>query len=155
VQHQSWAPFAEELNNMFSHEVLGSIAEKHNKPTAQVVLHWLVQRDVVVIPKSVRTERIVENFDIFDFELSADDMKQISSFDTQESLFPSYHDLKFAKMLGILRVICKPHLFVSPFYNKTPDNTKECLPFTGVLSYVLSFLKWKLKLIIFLRKGLS
>ncbi|CAK4868620.1 unnamed protein product [Aphanomyces euteiches] len=104
VQHQSWAPFAEGLNNMFGNEVLASIAEKHNKSNAQIVLRWLVQRDVVVIPKSVRKERIIENFDIFDFELSADDMKQISSLDTQESLFLSYHDPKFAKMLGTLRV---------------------------------------------------
>ncbi|MGO4548620.1 aldo/keto reductase [Paenibacillus sp. 2TAB23] len=104
VQHQSWAPFAEGLNNMFGNEVLASIAEKHNKSVAQVVLRWLVQREVVVIPKSVRKERIVENFDIFDFELSVDNMKQISSLDTRESLFLSYHDPKFAKMLGTLKV---------------------------------------------------
>jgi 2,5-diketo-D-gluconate reductase A len=104
VQHQSWAPFAEGLNNMFGNEVLISIAEKHNKSVAQVVLRWLVQREVVVIPKSVRKERIVENFDIFDFELSAGDMKHISALDTRETLFLSYHDPKFAKMLGTLRV---------------------------------------------------
>jgi len=104
VQHQSWAPFAEGLNNMFGNEVLASIAEKHNKSVAQVVLRWLVQREVVVIPKSVRKERIVENFDIFDFELSSDDIEQILTLDTRESLFLSYHDPKFAKMLGTLRV---------------------------------------------------
>ncbi|TDF91695.1 aldo/keto reductase [Paenibacillus piri] len=104
VQHQSWAPFAEGLNNMFGNEVLALIAEKHNKSVAQVVLRWLVQRGVVVIPKSVRKERIVENFNIFDFELSADDIEQISALDTRESLFLSYHDPKFAKMLGTLRV---------------------------------------------------
>ncbi|NUU75173.1 aldo/keto reductase [Paenibacillus xylanilyticus] len=104
VQHQSWAPFAEGKGNMFSNEVLASIAEKHNKSVAQVVLRWLVQREVVVIPKSVRKERIVENFDIFDFELSADDMQQIATLDTRESLFLSYHDPKFAKMLGTLKV---------------------------------------------------
>ncbi len=104
VQHQSWAPFAEGLNNMFGNEVLASIAEKYNKSIAQVVLRWLVQREVVVIPKSVRKERIVENFNIFDFELSADDIEQISALDTRESLFLSYHDPKFAKMLGTLRV---------------------------------------------------
>ena len=64
VQHESWAPFAEGRNNMFSNGVLTSIAEKHNKSVAQVVLRWLVQREVVTIPKSVRKERIVENFDI-------------------------------------------------------------------------------------------
>ncbi|MGO4374012.1 aldo/keto reductase, partial [Paenibacillus sp. MCAF20] len=74
VQHQSWAPFAEGKGNMFGNEVLASIAEKHNKSVAQVVLRWLVQREVVVIPKSVRKERIVEYFDILNFELSADDM---------------------------------------------------------------------------------
>ncbi len=104
VQHQSWAPFAEGLNNMFGNEVLVSVAEKYNKSVAQVVLRWLVQRDVVVIPKSVRKERIVENFDIFNFELSADDIEQISALDTRETLFLSYHDPKFAKMLGTLRV---------------------------------------------------
>lgn len=104
VQHQSWAPFAEGLNNMFGNEVLVSIAEKHNKSVAQVVLRWLVQREVVVIPKSVRKERIVENFNIFDFKLNADDIKQISALDTRETLFLSYHDPKFAKLLGTLRV---------------------------------------------------
>ncbi|WP_127583618.1 aldo/keto reductase [Paenibacillus koleovorans] len=104
VQHQSWAPFAEGRGNMFGNEVLGLIGEKYNKSVAQVVLRWLVQREVVVIPKSVRKERIVENFDIFNFELSADDMKQISDLDTRDSLFLSYHDPKFAKMLGTLKV---------------------------------------------------
>lgn len=104
VQHQSWAPFAEGRGNMFSNEVLTSIAEKHNKSVAQIVLRWLVQREVVVIPKSVRKERIVENFDIFDFELSANDMEQISTLDTRESLFLSYHDPEVAKMMGNWRV---------------------------------------------------
>ncbi|MCY9591059.1 aldo/keto reductase [Paenibacillus chitinolyticus] len=104
VQHQSWAPFAEGLNNMFGNEVLDSIADKHNKSVAQVVLRWLVQREVVVIPKSVRKERIIENFDIFDFELSADDMEQISTLDTRESLFLSYRDPEVAKMMGNWRV---------------------------------------------------
>lgn len=104
VQHQSWAPFAEGLNNMFSNEVLSSIAEKYNKSIAQVVLRWLVQREVVVIPKSIRKERIIENFDIFNFELSLDDIELISNLDTHETLFLSYHDPNFVKMLGTLRV---------------------------------------------------
>lgn len=104
VQHQSWGPFAEGRNNMFGNEVLTSIAEKHNKSVAQVVLRWLVQLDVVAIPKSVRKERIVENFDIFDFELSADDIALISSLDTEKSLFLSYRDPNIAKALGTLRV---------------------------------------------------
>lgn len=104
VQHQSWAPFAEGRNDMFGNEVLTSIAEKHNKSVAQVVLRWLVQREIVVIPKSVRKERIVENYDIFDFALSADDMEHISALDTRESLFLSYRDPEVAKMMGNWRV---------------------------------------------------
>ncbi|WP_134686722.1 aldo/keto reductase [Brevibacillus migulae] len=104
VQHQSWAPFAEGRNNLFGNEVLASIAEKHNKSVAQVVLRWLVQRKVVAIPKSVRKERIIENFDIFDFELSADDIQQISTLDTRESLFLSYRDPEVAKMMGNWKV---------------------------------------------------
>ncbi|WP_426454507.1 aldo/keto reductase [Paenibacillus sp. S-38] len=100
VLHQSWAPFAEGRNNLFGNEVLASIAGKHNKSVAQVVLRWLVQRGVVVIPKSVKKERIVENFNIFDFELSVDDIELISTLDTQESLFLSYHDPAVAKMMG-------------------------------------------------------
>lgn len=100
VQPQSWGPFAEGRNNMFGNEVLTSIAEKYNKSVAQVVLRWLVQREFVVIPKSVRKERIVENFNIFDFELSADDIEQISTLDTRESLFLSYRDPEVAKKMG-------------------------------------------------------
>jgi len=104
VQHQSWAPFAEGRGNLFGNEVLTSIAEKHNKSVAQIVLRWLVQREVVVIPKSVRHARIVENFDIFDFELSADDMERIATLDTGESLFLSYRDPEVAKMMGNWKV---------------------------------------------------
>lgn len=104
VQIQSWGPFAEGRNNMFSNEVLTSIGEKYKKSVAQIVLRWLVQREVVVIPKSVRKERIVENFDIFDFELNAEDMEQVSTLDTRESLFLDYHDPEIAKRLGGLRV---------------------------------------------------
>jgi 2,5-diketo-D-gluconate reductase A len=104
VQLQSWGPFAEGRNNMFGNEVLTLIAEKHNKSVAQVVLRWLVQREVVVIPKSVRKERLVENFDIFDFELSAEDIARISTLDTRESLFLSYHDPEIAKMMGSWKV---------------------------------------------------
>ncbi|WP_079914847.1 aldo/keto reductase [Paenibacillus sp. 32352] len=104
VKHQSWAPFAEGRNNFFGNEVLSSIAEKHNKSVAQVALRWLVQRGVVVIPKSVKKERIVENFNIFDFELSADDIEQISTLDTRQSLFLSYHDPEVAKMMGNWKV---------------------------------------------------
>lgn len=104
IQHQSWAPFAEGLNNLFGNEILASIALKHNKSIAQIVLRWLVQRGIVVIPKSVRKERITENFNIFNFELSADDIAQISTLDMQDSLFLSYRDPEVAKMMGNWRV---------------------------------------------------
>lgn len=103
VQHESWAPFAEGRNNMFSNEVLTSIAEKHNKSVAQVVLRWLVQREVVTIPKSVRKERIVENFDIFDFELSLEDIEQISTLDKGESLFGSHRDPQIVKSISAMK----------------------------------------------------
>lgn len=104
VQHQSWAPFAEGKGDLFNNDVLASIAEKHHKSIAQIVLRWLVQQDIVAIPKSVRKEHIIENIDIFNFELNADDINRITSLDTGETLFLSYHDPKFAKMLGTLRV---------------------------------------------------
>ncbi|WP_339310720.1 aldo/keto reductase [Paenibacillus sp. FSL M7-0896] len=104
VQIQSWGPFAEGRNNLFSNGVLSEIAGKYNKSVAQVVLRWLVQRDIVVIPKSVRRERIVENFDIFDFELSPADLDQIAALDTGESLFFSHQDPEIAKRLGNWKV---------------------------------------------------
>ncbi|ETT40429.1 aldo/keto reductase [Paenibacillus sp. FSL P4-0338] len=104
VQIQSWGPFAEGRNNLFSNEMLTGIAAAHNKSVAQVVLRWLIQRDIVAIPKSVRTERIAENFDIFDFALSAEDMAQIATLDTGESLFFSHQDPEIAKRLGNWRV---------------------------------------------------
>ncbi|MEK3901801.1 MULTISPECIES: aldo/keto reductase [unclassified Paenibacillus] len=104
VQIESWGPFAEGRNNLFSNEVLSGIAAKHNKSVAQVVLRWLIQRDIVAIPKSVRKERIVENFDIFDFALSAEDMAQITALDTGESLFFSHRDPEIAKRLGNWKV---------------------------------------------------
>ncbi|GLX65835.1 aldo/keto reductase [Paenibacillus glycanilyticus] len=100
VQIESWAPFAEGKNNLFHNEVLVAIAEKHNKSVAQVVLRWLTQREVVVIPKSVRKERIIENFNIFDFELSEEDMQLVASLDTKQSLFFSHRDPVMVKGIG-------------------------------------------------------
>ncbi|SEK65589.1 aldo/keto reductase [Paenibacillus sp. OK003] len=100
VQIQSWAPFAEGRNDLFQNNVLLSIAKKVNKSVAQVVLRWLTQREVVVIPKSVRKERIVENFNIFDFELSQNDMESITALDTKKSLFFSHNDPEMVKWLG-------------------------------------------------------
>jgi 2,5-diketo-D-gluconate reductase A len=100
VQIESWAPFAEGKNNLFQNELLVSIAEKYNKSVAQVVLRWLTQREVVVIPKSVRKERIIENFNIFDFELSQEDMESMTTLDTKQSLFFSHRDPEMVKWIG-------------------------------------------------------
>ncbi|PAL14845.1 aldo/keto reductase [Peribacillus simplex] len=100
VQIESWGPFAEGKNNMFGNEVLVSIAKNHNKSVAQVILRWLTQRGIVVIPKSVHKERIIENFHIFDFELSQDDMETIATLDTKESLFFSHRDPEMVKGLS-------------------------------------------------------
>ena len=100
VQMQSWAPFAEGRNNMFTNEVLLSIAKKYNKSIAQVILNWLVKRNIVVIPKTVRKERMEENFNIFDFELDESDIKLISSLDKNESSFFSHQDYKMVKLLS-------------------------------------------------------
>ncbi|PSB10619.1 2,5-diketo-D-gluconic acid reductase [Pleurocapsa sp. CCALA 161] len=100
VQIESWGPFAEGKNNIFHNDVLLSIAEKYGKSVAQVILRWLTQRGVVAIPKSVRKERIVENFNVFDFELSQDDMEAIATLDTKNSLFFDHRDPNIVKMLG-------------------------------------------------------
>lgn len=99
VQIESWAPFAEGRNNIFRNEVLGSIAQKYNKSVAQVILRWLTQRGIVAIPKSVHKERIIENFNIFDFELSQEDMEMIATLDTKKSLFFSHNDPEIVKWL--------------------------------------------------------
>lgn len=100
VQIESWAPFAEGRNNIFQNEVLVSIAEKYNKSVAQVILRWLTQRGVVAIPKSVHKERIIENFNIFDFDLSQEEMETIATLDTKKSLFFSHNDPEIVKWLG-------------------------------------------------------
>jgi 2,5-diketo-D-gluconate reductase A len=100
VQIESWGPFAEGKNDIFQNEILASIAAKYNKSVAQVILRWLTQRGVVAIPKSVRKERIVENFDIFDFELNMEDMEKIAALDTKESLFFSHRDPEMVKWIG-------------------------------------------------------
>lgn len=100
VQIMSWGPFAEGRNNMFQNEVLVSIAKKYNKSVAQMILRWLTQREIVVIPKTVHKERIIENFNIFDFELSQEDMETITTLDTKESVFFSHREPDFVKWLG-------------------------------------------------------
>ena len=100
VQIESWGPFAEGKNNIFQNDLLLSIARKHHKTVAQVILRWLTQRGVVVIPKSVRKERMVENFSIFDFELSSEDIEAIVSLDTKVSSFFDHRDPEMVKWLG-------------------------------------------------------
>jgi 2,5-diketo-D-gluconate reductase A len=104
VQIESWGPFAEGKNNIFGNEWLLSLAGKCQKTAAQVILRWLTQRGVVVIPKSVRKERIVENFDIFDFELSPEDMNAIKALDTKTSLFLDHRDPSTVKRLGRVKL---------------------------------------------------
>lgn len=100
VQIQSWGPFAEGRNDLFTHPVLTAIAAAHGRSVAQVVLRWLAQRDVVAIPKSVRPERIIENIDIFDFALTEDDMAAIAALDTGASLFFDHRDPRQVHRLG-------------------------------------------------------
>lgn len=92
VQLETWAPFGEGRSNMFEIEELKNVGKKYNKTSAQVILRWLIQRGIVVIPKSTHIERMKENFEVFDFELSDDDMKLISTLDKGESLFFSHQD---------------------------------------------------------------
>ena len=91
-------------NHLFSDPVLTAIAEAHGKSVAQVVLRWLVQRDVVVIPKSVRPDRMAQNLDIFDFALTDDELKQIATLDTGDSLFFDHRDPAMVSALGSRRI---------------------------------------------------
>lgn len=100
VQIESWGPFAEGKNNLFQNEVLLTIAEKHSKSVAQVVLRWLIQRGVVAIPKSVKKERIRENFNIFDFELSPEDMESFGILDMKVSSFLDHRNPEIVKWMG-------------------------------------------------------
>jgi 2,5-diketo-D-gluconate reductase A len=100
VQIESWGPFAEGKNDIFRNEVLVSIASQHGKAVAQVILRWLTQRDIIVIPKSVRKERMAQNFDIFDFELTQEDMDAIRRLDTGASLFFDHRDPAMVKFLS-------------------------------------------------------
>lgn len=103
VQIESWAPFAEGRNNLFGNETLVSLAAKYRKSVAQVVLRWLIQRGVVVIPKSVRPERMAENIAVFDFHLAPEDMDLIATLDTRRSCFLSHRDPETVKWLGTMK----------------------------------------------------
>ena len=100
VQIQSWGPFAEGKNDIFKNELLIAVGGKYKKTVAHVILRWLTQRGIVVIPKSVHKERIIENFNIFDFELSPEDMDAIVSLDMKKSLFFDHRDPEMVKWLG-------------------------------------------------------
>jgi 2,5-diketo-D-gluconate reductase A len=104
VQHQSWGGFAEGRNNLFTHPVLSEIGEPHGKSVAQVVLRWLIQRGIVTIPKSVNPDRMAQNFDVFGFELTDDEMNRIAALDTGASLFFDHRDPEMVARLGTYRL---------------------------------------------------
>ena len=100
IQAEAWGPFAEGKNGLFTNDMLQAIGQKHGKSVAQVVLRWLMQREIVAIPKSVRKERMAENFAIFDFELDQDDVAAIGTLDQKASSFFDHRDPEKVKWLG-------------------------------------------------------
>jgi 2,5-diketo-D-gluconate reductase A len=104
VQIESWAPFAQGKNDLFTNPVLSGIAANHGKAVSQIVLRWLIQRNVVVIPKTVTPARMIENFDVFGFELTSDEMAKISALDTGASLFFDHRTPEAAQRMGAFKV---------------------------------------------------
>jgi len=100
VQVEAWAPFAEGKNNIFQNAVLLSIAAKHNKSVAQVILRWLVQRGIIALAKSTRKQRMMENISVFDFVLSMEDVAAITTLDTKTSSFFDHRNPEMVKWLG-------------------------------------------------------
>jgi 2,5-diketo-D-gluconate reductase A len=100
VQVEAWAPFAEGRNNIFQNEVLQSIAAKHQKSVAQVILRWLVQRGIVALSKTTHKERMIENISVFNFELGPEDLAAITTLDTKTSSFFDHRDPEMVKWLG-------------------------------------------------------
>jgi diketogulonate reductase-like aldo/keto reductase len=100
VRVEAWAPFAEGRNNIFQNELLQSIATKHNKSVAQVILRWVTQRGIIALAKSSRKERMIENINVLDFELSDEDIAAITTLDTKTSSFFDHRDPKMVKWLG-------------------------------------------------------
>jgi 2,5-diketo-D-gluconate reductase A len=100
VQVEAWAPFAEGKNDIFQNEILLSIAAKHNKSIAQVIVRWLVQRGIIVLAKTTSKQRMIENISVFDFELNGEDLAAISKLDTKTSCFFDHRDPKMVKWLG-------------------------------------------------------
>ncbi|GJF33385.1 2,5-diketo-D-gluconic acid reductase [Kitasatospora sp. NE20-6] len=104
VQHQAWGGFAEGRNDLFTHPVLGGVGKAHGKSVAQAVLRWLIQRDIVTIPKSVDPGRMAQNIDVFDFDLTDEQMVQIAGLDTGKTLFFDHHDPEMVAWLGKRRL---------------------------------------------------
>ncbi|MFD9323481.1 aldo/keto reductase [Streptomyces sp. NPDC060053] len=104
VRHQSWGGFAEGKNDLFTHPVLTEIGTAYDKSAAQVVLRWLIQRDIVTIPKSVRPQRMAQNLDVFDFQLTDDQMAQIAALDTGETLFFDHRNPEMVAWLSKRRL---------------------------------------------------
>ena len=102
IQQEAWAPFAEGNNGVFTNPLLVGIAQKHGKSVGQVMLRWLLQRGISVIPKSIRKERMQENLDVFDFELTSDDMAQIATLDTGKSTIINPDDIAIARWMSSL-----------------------------------------------------
>lgn len=100
IQAEAWGPFAEGKNGLFQNEVLERVSRKHGRSIAQVVLRWLLQRGIVAIPKSVRKERMIENFAVFDFELDGEDLAAIATLDQKSSSFFDHRDPAIVKWLG-------------------------------------------------------
>jgi 2,5-diketo-D-gluconate reductase A len=100
VQFEAWAPFAEGRNNIFQNELLMSIAAKHKRSIAQVILRWLLQRGLIVLAKTTHQERMIENINVFDFELNAEDLAAITTLDTKTSCFFDHRDPEKVKWLG-------------------------------------------------------
>lgn len=104
VVPQAWGPFSEGQCNIFHHKLLTKIAEKHGKTTAQVVLRWHLQRKIPVIPKTVHPERMKENLDVFDFELTAKEMESIAGMDIGHSEIIDYHCFSTARQLNSVKI---------------------------------------------------
>ena len=100
VQVESWGPFAEGKNDIFNNKLLNTLATKYNKSVAQIILRWITQRGIVVIPKTINKSRMIENFNIFDFDLSDDDMEIIKSLDTKSSLFFDHRNPDIIKWMA-------------------------------------------------------
>ena len=104
VQIESWGPFAEGKNDLFTNPDLTEIGHAHGKSVAQVILRWHIQRNIVVIPKSVKRDRMIENFTVFDFELSDDDMSAIKALDTKTTAFFDHRDPAWVESLSTRRL---------------------------------------------------